>query len=468
MSLEKIFKFLPLLALTVIVTGCFSAPAPPPSILHSDSYTALTDQEQRILPVTDKSFTIEDAVRIGLANSPTYESARLALDLAYNTFYQDIFNYIPTASLSVGGVSIGHGHSLSADGTVTSAIAYGSPSLTGSGHFTVFNGLSREMDLLSSYETAKATAEALKFSRLALINQIINLYYDIVLTKEEIAITKANLSFQKEMLENTRYTYKNNLVTYDYVLNYEFNYKTQQAGLVNQQLNFKVKEYALAALLGLTTAKLPDGIKYVPIDELIRSLKRDFSSLGVEFYLDIAIDQRPDLKQVRLTLQSSRFDLYSAWGAFSPTISASASYSLTSSDWRYSGQNLNYGLSASWDVLSAGFSRIFNVRSAQINLAKSKLTVLQKWIAVVKDVRTTYLDLQMSLIDETLRTEAVELAERQRDMVKMKFENQLESITRLNQVQDSLVLAQLDKARAIIAVYRAKTNLNTACGIQRY
>ena len=190
--------------------------------------------------------------------------------------------------------------------------------------------------------------------------------------------------------------------------------------------------------------------------------------MGVEYYLDIAIDQRPDLKQVRSALKAQRFELYSTWGKFAPTISATANYGLTTSDWEYSGQSISYGLTASWELLDAGMSRIFNVRSAQINLAQSKLDVLSKWIDIVGEVRTAYVKLQMSLIDEQLRTEAVEFAKKQRDMVKEKYENQIESITRLNQVQSLLVTAQLTKTTSIISVYKAKTDLNTACGIQRY
>ena len=462
-------KYLLLPFITAIVTGCFSSTPPPASVLHSDTYSTLTSKELRMLPESDKIFTIEDAVRIGLANNPTYEKTSLSLDLAYNTFYEALFSYLPTVSVSAGNVGISQDHTVSrGDGKWDSTTTYGSPSLAGTGSFVVFNGLQREMDLLIKYEGIKETADALKFVRLTLINQIINLYYTLVLTKENIAINEANLSFQKEMLENARFTYKNNLVTYDYVLNFELNYKTQQAEVVKLKLDYKTQEIVLAVLLGLTTAEFPSNIKYLPIEDLIRNLKRDYSSLGVEYYLDIAIDQRPDLKQVRSALKAQRFELYSTWGKFAPTISATANYGLTTSDWEYSGQSISYGLTASWELLDAGMSRIFNVRSAQINLAQSKLDVLSKWIDIVGEVRTAYVKLQMSLIDEQLRSEAVEFAKKQRDMVKEKYENQIESITRLNQVQSLLVTAQLTKTTSIISVYKAKTGLNSACGIQRY
>ena len=465
----KLSVFLLLSVLTAIVSGCFSSLPPPASVLHADTYTTLTSSEKRMLPESEKIFTIEDAVRIGLANSPTYESASLSLAVAYNTFYQDLFSYLPTVGVAADGFGIGQSQALpnGAKSWTTTGIN-NSPSLSVSTSFVVFNGLQREMDLLASYEGIKETEQALKFVRLALINQIINLYYTIVLSREEVTIYSQDLYFQQEMLKNTRYTYENNLTTYDQVLNFEEAVKTQQAEIVSYQMTSKTQEYALAALLGLTTAEFPENTKFLSLDELVRNLKHEFASLGVEYYLDMAIDQRPDLKQHRSALKALQFDLYSAWGAFSPTLSATASYGLTTADWGYSGQNFSYGLSASWEVLSPGLSRIFNVRAAQIDVAQGKLTVLETWINIVLEVKTAYTNLQSELIQENLYTEAIVLAEKQRDMVKEKYENQLEPITRLNEVQNSLIQAQYNQAQAVIQVYTARTNLNSACGIQRY
>ena len=466
-KLLKLSKILLLLVFTVLLTGCFSSPPPSESILHSDSYSTLASSEQRTLPEAEKIFTIEDAVRIGLANNPTYEKISLALDEAYNTFYQDLFNYLPTVAVT-GDVGIGQTTSLHKNSNRWTKSDSKTAGLTGTGSFTVFNGLQQEMDLLASYEGIEETAQGLKFERLALINQIINLYYSIVLTKAQIEINKDDLQFQKEMWDNALFTYKNNLVTYDYVLNFEYNYKVQQSSVIRGKMDFKTQEYVMAALLGLTTVEFPEDIQYLSTDELVKGLKNDFSSLGIEFYLDMAIDQRPDLKQSRSLLKQQQLDLYSAWGAFSPTLSVDAGYGLNTNNWDYTGQHFTYGIGASWDIIDTGMSRIFSVRSAQISLAQSKLDVLETWIDVVKDVRTAYVKLQTSMIQQEITEDTLKIAEQQRDMVKEKYENQLESISRLNDVQTDFVQAQLNRVTAIVAVYTSKTDLHSACGIQRY
>jgi len=479
--MRKTISGLSLLVILSIITGCVNNYPPPPSVLHADNYTSLTTDEQRMLPESEKTFTLEDAVTLGLANSPTFEKTSLAIQKAYNTFYGDLASYLPTASASYGS-SISQSHS-KAEGsswkrTSSSGGSFAqtwdkSGSFSADLNFTIFNGLQREFDLLASYENVMEKEQAMKWARLSLINSIENQYYGLVLAKEAININEQNLQFQEQMLDIVKEQYKNDLVTYDYVLNFEFNYKSEQVSLVGAKYSFKQLQFVLAALLGLTTAEFPENLILQTPSDLLSGMQKNFSTLGVEFYLDIAIDQRPDLEESRATLKKARYDLYSAWGAFSPTLGAGGSYGNSNAQWLggESGsntQNLSYGLTASWDLIDSGFGRIFNVRNKQIEMDIKEQDVLLKWIDVVKTVRIAYLQLQTSIVESKLSSEAFSLAERQRDIVREKFDNQLESITRLNQVQTELIAMQLTNVTSIISVYQSRVDLNTACGIQRY
>ena len=465
---NKLVRVLYILS-AIAFSGCVSSTPPPPSVLHADNYSALTSQEQRILPVGNKVFTLEDAVRIGLANNPGYEKQKLALTKAYNNFYKQLFTYLPTVSASVnGGVSQGQTKTNGNSHWVRNDWAK-SGGFSGSASFTIFNGLSREMELLAKYEAVAKTKQALKYVRLTLINAIVNIYYDLVLSKAQIAITRQDLSFQQQMLEIEHVKYDNGLVTYDQVLNFEYKVKSVEIGILTFVLNYDVQGYALAALMGLTTAELSNNIELQSLDELIKKIEQNYSPLGVEFYLDIAIDQRPDLKESRLALKAAKYSLYSAWGKFAPTFDANADYGLNTRDWfSYKGESLNYGISANWDILTSGFSRIFTVRDNQITVAEKGQDVLIKWIEVVEDVRKAYVALQNSLLQEKLATASERIAEKQRDMIKEMFENQLVSVTRLNETQNDLVKAQLEKVKALITVYQTKSDLEKACGVQRY
>ena len=479
--MRKTISGLSLLVILSIITGCVNNYPPPPSVLHADNYTSLTTDEQRMLPESEKTFTLADAVSLGVANSPTFEKTSLRIQKAYNTFYGDLANYLPTATASYG-TSISQSHSKTKGNSWERTSKSNSsfmPTWDRSGsfdaglNFTIFNGLQKEFDLLASYENVIEKEQAMKWARLSLINSIENQYYGLVLAKEAININEQNLQFQEQMLDIVKEQYKNDLVTYDYVLNFEFNYKSEQVSLVGAKYNFKQLQFVLAALLGLTTAEFPENLILQTPSDLLSRMQKNFSTLGVEFYLDIAIDQRPDLEESRAKLKRARYDLYSAWGAFSPTLGANADYNNTSQQWLGGQpgddrQGFSYGLSASWDFLDAGFGRIFNVRDRQIEMDIKEQDVLLKWIDVVKTVRIAYLELQTSLIESKLTSEAVSIAERQRDIVREKFDNQLESITRLNQVQTELIAMQLTNVTSIISVYQSRVDLNTACGIQRY
>ena len=466
---DKLLKVL-LLSTFSISAGCVMSDPPPPSVLHSDTYSTLTTSEQRTLPfIEDKVFTLEDAISIGVANSPTYERAKLNLKTAYDTFYKAVFGYLPNVSLAATGGLAGRQTRSSDDRRWAPNGWNRTAGLAGGASMVLFDGFQREMNLLADYANVQRRVHDVQFARLTLVNEIIDYYYELVAVIATIAVEDANLAFQRKMFDDEKFKYKNNLVTYDKVLNFEYKIKQTEIILVKNKNTYSTNGYVLAALMGLTTAELPDNIKLESLNDLVEKIKREYVLLGVEYYLDLAIDQRPDLKEARSELQQMKYQLYSAWGAFAPKISANVTYGVTANDWsRYGGESLGYGITASWSILSAGFSRIFNVRQAQINIDISKQNILKAWIDVVKEVRIAYNDLKASVIEEKLASRAVDITIRQREIVAAKFENQLESITRLNEVQNDLVAMQLSYLRAVVTVFKSKKNLESACGLVLY
>ena len=466
---EKLLKVLLLSALAASA-GCVLSDPPPPSILHSDTYSTLTSSEQRTLPsIEDQVFTLEDAISVGVANSPTYETTKLNLKTAYDTFYKAVFGYLPNVGLGMTG-GLTSGQSRSSDDRRWAPKDWSrAAGVGGSVNMLLFDGFRREMGLLADYANVQRREHDVQFARLTLVNQLIDNYYELVALKASIAVEEENLAYQRKMLSDEKFKFKNNVVTYDKVLNFEFKVKQIEINILKKKLSYKTNGYTLAALMGLTTAELPDNIQLESLNDLVEKLKREYVLLGVEYYLDLAIDQRPDLKETRSELQQKKYQLYSAWGAFAPKISANASYAIAADDWsRYGGETMSYGITASWSLLSAGFSRIFNVRKAQINIDISKQNILKVWIDVVKEVRIAYNDFTTYIIEEKLAARAIEITRRQRDIVTEKFENQLVSVTRLNEVQSDLIGMQLSYLQAVVSVFRSKKNLESACGLVLY
>jgi len=466
------------ICVSAMIAGCVNYKSPP-SVIHSNNYSAATNDEERVIPAQSSVFTLQDAIRIGLANNPSYELKRLAVISSYNEFYKYLVTeFLPSVNLSANaGMSRGWsrkvtGWQLLSNKSFSNLGDSYPGGMSGGVTVPIFDGLQKEFDLLANYAETKISEEDQENMRRLLINNITLQYYGLALTKRQIEVYGMDLQFQNQLLDFERYKHSQNLITEESVLNFEFLGLTSESQLVQAQLQYDIQKFALAALLGMTNAEFPNDIQFMSIDEIIENIKIDYEPLAVEYYLDLAIDQRPDLKAVRGELQVKKYDMYAAWGAFSPTISGSGTTSWATSDWLHKGdtngaQNLNLGLTANWTIWDSG-SRIFDLREAYIDIDIAEQDLLIKWIDVVKEVRTAYTQLKSYMLDMNINKKALEIALRQREMVEELYKAGQVTLPRLNEAQSNVTDAELNVATSIISLYTAKSNLQNACGIYRY
>ncbi len=461
-----------------IIAGCVNYKNPP-SVIHANNYSAATNDEERVIPAQSSVFTLQDAIRIGLANNPSYELKRLAVISSYNEFYAYmITQFLPAVNLGVNG---GMSRSWSREVTGWQLLSNKQFSNLGDSYpggvsggvsVPIFNGLQKEFDLLAKYADTKISEEDQENMRRLLINNITLQYYALALTKRQIEVYGLDLQFQNQLLDFERYKYSQNLITEESVLNFEFLGLSSESEIVQANLQYDIQKFVLAALLGMTNAEFPNDIQFMSIDEIIENIKIDYEPLAVEYYLDMAIDQRPDLKAVRGELQVKKYDMYAAWGAFSPTISGSGTMNWATSNWLHKGdtagaQVLNLGLAADWTIWDSG-TRIFDLRDAYINIDIAEQDLLIKWIDVVKEVRTAYTQLKSYMLDMNINKKALEVALRQREIVEELYKAGQVTLPRLNEGQSNVTAAELNVASSIINLYTAKSNLENACGIYRY
>lgn len=466
---KNLFLRIFLVLLLALLGGCVDY-SPPPKIVHADNYTATLNSEKRILPEYTGLFTVDDAIRIGLANNPDYEQQKLSVSLAYNSYYQSLVNYLP--SLEVTAAT-----SINQTQTQSPAFTPGwqksgwehPAGVTATSSFTIFNGLRKEFNLLAQMANVKLTEELQYDMRRILVNSIIIAYYDIAQTKEQIKITQLDLKFQTQMREFEMAKFQQNLVTEDSILNFEYLEEQDKSTILQLDLTYKQQTYTLASLLGLTSADLPKDIKLMSVADIVETINIDFNPMSVEYYLDIAVDQRPDLKALRENLRITKYDLYGAWGAFAPVVTADANYGWGTEEFPQSrGDNeIDYGLTTKWTIWDSGH-RIFSLRNAQITYDMSYEQLLAGWIQIIQDVRYSYDAMQMSLENYKVLEKSVEIAEKQRKIVQALYETDMETLPRLNEAQNNLFVSQFNLAIATIQIYQAKANLDKSCGISRY
>ena len=263
------------------------------------------------------------------------------------------------------------------------------------------------------------------------------------------------------------------------VLNFEILASNAEVSMIDADYQYETAIYALAVLMGYPEGTLPAELSF-PSD-----FKSDFGDLpAVEIYLDAALSHRPDLKGYREQLKVARYQLYSTYSSYSPTVNAFANFGfgtnetftshgayhtggsyVASYDERsyYNQPSFTYGVTADWTIFN-GFIRYNTMREYQANLASAEYSVAAQWFTVVGEVRAAYANYVQTVRQTRFYEKILELSQKQRDLVKDEYDAGNAELTRLNEAQRDLVEAETNLAGSYIAIQNAKAQLDSAVG----
>ena len=450
-----------------VISGCYNYPAVPDAVNQS-TYADLKEDQQKLLPGDCRVLTLETAEQTAVANNPNYLSMSHSVNAAWSRFYATLSAYFPTIDATYGitnnrlNPSSGEGNG----GTKPSFSKGGGLQ----GQWLLFDGLVREMNMLIAKHNAKQ-AEALdRDAKRLLLQSVASAYNNILLARENIRIAESDADFNEKLYNETELKYKVGEVSLSEPLNFKVKYNQAKNQLIISNYSYITSKYILAALLGLTESDIPANIEFPPL-----SPKNEQFSSDITVYLDTALANRPDLDAFREALLSANFNVWSKWGAFSPTISANGFYGYLRTDtgsgkktnWesRSQDRSYNYGLTASWTLFNGG-QNWFNLKESQAALAQSQLAVVNKWIQVVSEVRQAQDNYRQAIEQVTLFEETLGLVQKTRDLVEEEYKAGNANLTRVNQAQSDLVRAEGDLASSRVNLENAKAQMEAAIGIR--
>lgn len=482
MKLLKYSAYMAGAALFAFSSGCV-AYKPPPDIIHANNYTAESMKVQRVLPSAYKEMGVKDAINIALTNNPTYQTARLAMIKAWAAYYGSLNAFTPNIGVGFGATQTGT-YGIGGNSYYTQFNGgVGSNGANGAGAaYNVFNGLMDTMYAMNQLASAKSAEELNKDARRKLVLNVKLAYFQILKDKATIQIQQANEMFQEQQVNETQLKYDAGASSLADLLNWKVKRNDAQVAVINAKAAYAVDKYALAALLGLTSSEIPDSIDFPDIDVI----EDQGYSLGVEFYISVAVSQRPDLQSSREMVKAYKYSLYQTWGAFSPTASINWGYTYTSNTAKIpgtittSGGNPNYtnsyGFNTNWTIWDGnntasgtsggGGSRITNVRKAQADYDTSQETLLATWIGVAQNVRTAYTNLVAAIATKKINGATLSMSKERRDLVRDGYNAGNTDIAVLNGAQNDLVTVEQAYVTSIINVATFKANLDAACGLR--
>ena len=460
-----------------LLCGCYNYPAAPKAT-YGDTFTQREKDKSDELFKGMKKLTLADAQKIALQNNPDYISASFAINAARAKYHQALGGYSPVLSASftlrnshnwttnqVNIADKGDGHKKRTDSLTTS---------TGvSANWLLFDGLAREFGVLSAKVGVNYQKNLEADACRLLMRSVAYAYNEVLLAIENRRIAEEDRKFQKTSLVDTQYKFDVGAVPLSSVLNFQILMNNADVRKVSADYQYDVSVYALAVLMGY-----PDGV--LPVDlEFSSDFKNSPQTLpSVDVYLDAALANRPDLKGFRDQLKVTRYQMYSAYSAFSPKVSAFANFNYGTTYNRYHhsryefnngyesyySPSFNYGISADWTIFN-GLIRYNKVREYQAYLAVADYAVATQWFSVVREVRTAHANYLQSIKTNKLYLKTRDLSKKQRDLVDDEYRAGNAELTRLNEAQRDLVEAETNLASSYINIQNARAQLDAAVGV---
>lgn len=463
--MKNTYCFLAAAAAGMLLTGCLTERTPL-AISHG-TYSEIKKEEHQTMPEGLKTLSLHDAQQIALKNNPSFQSMRFAIDAANAQYKKAITAYMPTVNFSYS-LNRSHSWAHNPDAGFDSRSLSSTPGISAS--WVAFDSLQREMNLLAAQHDLRGTEAAEQDARRLLLRAVAYAYNEVMLANAQIRIAKANMKFNFALLKETELKFEAGASPLSDALNFKVNYNTAESTRYSAEYAATAAKLALAQLLGLTEGVIPDSIEFPtmpsPDGEMLKS---------IDYYLDLALQNRPDLKQYREAYEAAKYSYYSTIGAFGPTVTLNMSLDYTQnrrkvhSQWHQNSSDvskprsggLNYGVNVNWELFSGG-RRYFTMKAAEAGVSQAEYKVADTWIAVITDVRTAYENYQTNLKLVKLNQKNLELVRKQRDLVDREYKAGSTGITRLNEAQTALIDAENALVKAVINMNNAKAQLDAA------
>jgi outer membrane protein len=295
------------------------------------------------------------------------------------------------------------------------------------------------------------------------VSQVRTQYYLLYSLRENLEVKKTSLALAEKILNDTRAQVKAGVLPAMEILNAEFGVSTMQKNLIDAERTLKDQIDVLRLLL-----QLPIGREIVPVD----NPSREKYEVDEAATIRKAFADRPDLKQLQVTLKTNELQSRVARNQTLPNLSLSLSTALTGLATKFTKDMEKVG-SANYPIWSAGLQLSYPIgnRAAENDYIKSKLKVGQTQTQVksledtiINDVRNAVRALQSSYkqLDVTARGSAY--AEQRLQAYIKKNKVGLATSKDVLDVENDLVTAKGNQIQALADYNNAITALWKASG----
>ena len=415
---------------------------------QAEAAAALTELEEanKPLPSLDEKLTVNDCVRIALANSPRVVSARLAVESAAVTLSSAKAEFLPTVSASAQQEYINqkvppasrtdHGQgSSSIDASIT---------------------LSGITDMVRNIKTQRLELERAQMdlcdTENAIIADVKSAYYALLSAQRAVAIRTQSRDLYQEQYDRTKAFFDEGLRPKVDVTTAEVNLNNEVLSLIRAKNLVKTQTAALANVMGVTREKpliLDDTIEAEPF------------TLSFDQALTEAYANRPDVRSSKTALEISEIKLNQAKAGYWPTFTLGASFSKSGDEFRLDNDQTRLFAGVEIPIFSA--LNVYNgVKQARINLSSAQNSDRSLSNDVFLEVQNAFIALNEAAESIPVAQSTVEKAKENLDLARGRYNEGIGDMIALKDAEvaytDSelnLLTARYDYAVALAELKKA-------------
>lgn len=331
----------------------------------------------------------------------------------------------------------------------------------------IFNSGRRILDTQTAKLEFLAGEKGLERAAQQVIFDVSIKYLQVLLDEELYRIAKENLDNQKQQLEQITGFVESGLRTLSDQYNQESEVARLESVALKAQVQLENDLWDLSEYLQLEPTVIPD---LNPVDPAATGVS--FAGLTINELYELAKDNRSDLDQQKLLVESTQKSVKAMKAMYFPRISAFYNYNTfyTSLDERSFNEQFmqiypqqNFGLSLQIPI--------FNNLQTKLDVSRRKVAyqnqVLQKQSIdrkVYQDVKLAYINYQAAVNNERNTQVQVLAAEEAQNAVKERFRLGLSNFVDLSTANQQLVASQADQAQAIYTLYFQEILMKHALG----
>jgi outer membrane protein len=410
------------------------------------------------------------AARVALAENPSLAAAQARIEQAREVVQQARSAYWPRldANASASRVDLARNSSQIQTQRFFPGLGIDNPQdYYGAGlsaSWVLFDGFARQFRLAQARFGEQLSAAARNEVQRLLLAAVTGAFLQAQQALENINIAQADLEFNQRLLSEARLRHRVGTGTLSEVLNFQIRANSAQAQRIQAEQNYETALTSLAALLGLSEARLPADIR---LAALAPATPEELNPLEPQDLLETAFRLRPDLEVNDRIIQQAEADIKIAEAElYFPNVSLAATYEAERPDdpgFRDDDFGNTLSLRLSYNLFAGGFYKA-RQRAARARLRETEKDLQSTRLEIASEVTRSVTQILSAQEQLFLQQDNTELVKQNRDLVEKEYKAGVGSLVRLNEAQRDLIASQVQLAGARVSLRQAWYDLRAATG----